>query len=307
MATTNWTLQNIPDLTGKTVIVTGGNSGLGFEAVKAFALNGARVILACRSIIKGEEAKKQISELLPAAIISVMEIDLADLKSVRNFVAKFKQNNSRLDILLNNAGIMMLPYGLTKDSFERQLGTNHLGHFALTGLLLDVLKKTPKSRVVNVSSMAHKSGVMDFDNLLFENGEGYTPMKAYGRSKLSNLLFTYELQRFFETNKVDCIALAAHPGVSDTNLFTYVAPKWLLNFFRPLMLLFIQPASMGVLPELRASVDLNAKGAEYYGPNGLREVKGYPVVVQSNKASQNSDDARKLWEISEKLTSVSYK
>lgn len=307
MVTTNWTLQNIPDLTGKTIIVTGGNSGLGFEAVKAFALKGARVILACRTINKGEEAKNRISELLRTAIISVMELDLEDLKSIRNFVDEFKQNNSRLDILLNNAGIMMVPYGLTKDGFERQLGTNHLGHFALTGLLLDVLKKTPKSRVVNVSSIAHKNGAMDFDNLLYENGEGYAPMKAYGRSKLTNLLFTFELQRFFEKNKIDCIALAAHPGVSDTNLFNHAAPKWAINLFRPLILFFIQPASMGVLPELRASVDVNAKGGEYYGPDGKREMKGYPVVVQSNKASQNKEDARKLWEISEKLTSIIYK
>ncbi len=306
MTSTNWTTNDIPDLTGKTIIVTGGNSGLGYQAVKAFASKNARIILACRSVAKGEEAREKIIAVYPAAEIFVLELDLTDLKSVRNFVAKFKQNHSRLDILVNNAGIMMVPYGLTKDGFEKQLGTNHLGHFALTGLLLDVLKKTPKSRVVTVSSMAHKGGVMDFDNLLYKDGTGYSPLKAYGRSKLSNLLFTFELQRFFETNKIDCMALAAHPGVSDTNLFTYAAPKWVMNIFRPVMLLFMQPSAMGVLPELRASVDSNAKGGEYYGPNGNRELKGYPIIVPSNKASLNKEDARKLWEISEKLTSVSY-
>ena len=164
MATNNWTITDIPDLTGKTVIVTGGNSGLGYESVKAFALKGAQVTLACRSLSKGEEAKKRIVKFLPSADINVMELDLTDLKSIRNFATNFKKNHTRLDVLLNNAGIMMVPYSLTKDGFESQLGTNHLGPFALTGLLLGVLKNTPKSRVVNVSSMAHSSGEMDFNN-----------------------------------------------------------------------------------------------------------------------------------------------
>jgi len=306
MTSTDWTIENITDLTGKTILVTGGNSGLGFEAVKAFALKGAHVVMACRSVNKGEVAKKQIIDFNPKADILIMELNLTDLKSIRSFVNLFKENHSRLDVLLNNAGIMMVPYGLTKNGFENQLGTNHLGHFALTGLLLDLLKKTPKSRVVNVSSMAHKSGVMDFDNLLYENGKDYSPMKAYGRSKLSNLLFTYELQRFFEANKIDCMALAAHPGVSDTNLFNHAAPKWVMNLLKPLFLFMIQPASMGALPEIRASVDQNAKGGEFYGPNGKREMKGFPVIVKSTAASYDKESACKLWEISEKLTSVKF-
>jgi NAD(P)-dependent dehydrogenase (short-subunit alcohol dehydrogenase family) len=304
MSDLNWSLKNIPDLTGKTIIVTGGNSGLGFEAVKAYASKNARVIMACRSVSKAEKARETIMNEIPKAEIILMELDLADLQSIRNFTSKFKQNHSHLDILLNNAGIMMPSYGLTKDGFEKQMGTNHLGHFALTGLLLDVLKRTPKSRVVNVSSMAHKSGVMDFENLQFENGNGYSPMKAYGRSKLSNLLFTYELQRFFEKNHIDCNAIAAHPGISVTNLFSSAAPKWLLFIFRPLILVLFQPAKMGVLPELRAAIDPEAKGGEYYGPKGFNEIKGYPVIVQSNKASHNQEDAQKLWKISEKLTGV---
>jgi len=307
MVTTNWTKNDMPDLSGKVIVVTGGNSGLGFEAVNAFASKNAQVIMACRSVDKGEDAKRKIVQENSKALISVIELDLTDFKLIRNFVDQFKKKYNKLDVLLNNAGIMMVPYGLTKDGFELQMGTNHLGHFALTGLLLDVLKSTPKSRVVNVSSMAHKSGTMDFDNLFFDNGKDYSPMKAYGRSKLSNLLFTYELQRFFEKNKIDCIAVAAHPGVSDTNLFVHAAPKWAMNLLRPLFLMMIQPASMGALPEIRAAVDRNAKGAEYYGPSGKREVKGYPVVVQSNPASHDRDSARKLWEISEKLTGVNFK
>ena len=306
MKSTNWTIDNIADLSGKTIVVTGGNSGLGFEAVKAFALKGATVVMACRSLAKGEEAKKQLIALNPKANITVMELDLTDLKSIHSFANKFKDNHSRLDVLLNNAGIMMVPYGLTKDGLENQMGTNHLGHFALTALVLELLKTTPKSRVVNVSSMAHKSGVMDMDNLLYENGKDYSPIKAYGRSKLSNLLFTYELQRFFEKNKMDTIAVAAHPGVSDTNLFNHAAPKWLMNLLRPLFLFMIQPASMGALPEIRAAVDADVQGGQYYGPDGKKEMKGYPVVVQSTEASHNTEDARKLWTLSEKLTGVSF-
>ena len=306
MKSINWTLENISDLSGKTILVTGGNSGLGFEAVKAFAAKGAHVILACRSVIKGNDAVLKIKETYSKADIVVKELDLANLKSISNFAATFTKEHKQLDVLLNNAGIMMVPYGLTTDGFEKQIGTNHLGHFALTGLLLGLLKATPKSRVVNVSSMAHKSGVMDTNNLLYENGKDYSPIKAYGRSKLSNLLFTYELERFFEKNKIDTIAVAAHPGVSDTNLFNHAAPKWLMNLLRPLFLFMIQPASMGALPEIRAAVDADVKGGQYYGPDGKKEVKGYPVVVESTEASHNEEDARKLWELSEKLTGVSF-
>ncbi|MEI8085421.1 MAG: oxidoreductase [Paludibacter sp.] len=302
----NWTINDIPNLKGKTVIVTGGNSGLGYEAVKAYARKNATVIMACRSVSKGEYARKQILDITPKSEIIVMELDLEDLNSIRNFAGNFKQKYTNLNILLNNAGIMMVPYGLTKDGFEKQLGTNHLGHFALTGLLLDVLKNTPSSRVVNVSSMAHKQGVMDYGNLLYTNAKGYSPMKAYGRSKLSNLLFSYELQRYFVANKIDCISVAAHPGVSDTNLFAHAANKWVMMLLKPLFSLMVQPAAMGALPELRASVDSKVKGGEYYGPDGKREMKGYPVLVQSVPASHDKESARKLWEMSEKLTSVVY-
>ena len=218
MSNNKWTLDNIPDLSGKIMIVTGGNSGLGYESVKALAMKGAEVVLASRSLDKGEQAKQEILKAIPEAKIVVMELDLSDLSSVINFVTAFRKNFSKLDVLLNNAGIMMTPYFKTTDGFEAQFGTNHLGHFALTGLLSDLILSTPGSRIVNVSSGAHKSGAMDFDNLQFENGRGYTPMKAYGRSKLSNLLFTYELQRKLESARKDTISVAAHPGIAMTNL-----------------------------------------------------------------------------------------
>ena len=302
----SWTLSEIPDLRGKTIVVTGGNSGLGYESVKAFAEKGANLIMACRSIEKGEIAKKQILRLRKSAIIQVMELDLADLKSIRNFVEDFKQNNAHLDVLLNNAGVMVAPYSLTKDGFESQMGTNLLGHFALTGLLLDLLKKTPKSRVVNITSLSHKQGIMDFDNLLFENGKDFTSMKAYGRSKLSILLFTYELKRFFESKGIDCISVAAHPGIANTYNSGRVESSWSMKLFKSLFSNIIQSANMGALPQIRASVDTNVKSGEFYGPGGLLELSGYPSLVIPKQTAYDVDNARKLWEISEKLTSVKF-
>jgi NAD(P)-dependent dehydrogenase (short-subunit alcohol dehydrogenase family) len=302
-----WTFNNIPDLSGKTIIVTGGNCGLGYEAVKAFAAKGAKVILACRSVGKGKAAKEEIIEKYPKAKIDVMKLDLADLKSVREFAAEFKKKYKRLDVLLNNAGVMMCPYGKTKDGLEMQLGTNHFGHYALTGLLLDHLKKTPKSRIVNVSSMGHRFGSMDFDNLMFEKGK-YDPMRAYGRSKLANLLFTYELQRRLDAHKSGIIAMAAHPGGSATNLGRHLEKNFFLRMLKPIAFgMLAQPASIGALPEIRASVDPDVKGGEYYGPEGFKELRGYPIRVESNQASHNVEDAGKLWKLSEELTGVRFR
>jgi NAD(P)-dependent dehydrogenase (short-subunit alcohol dehydrogenase family) len=302
----NWTLENISDLTGKIILVTGGNSGLGYESSKAFASKGAEVVMASRSMEKGEQARASILEDIPGGKIKVMQLDLGDLESVRNFASAFKTNYRKLDVLLNNAGIMMTPYFTTKDGFEGQFGTNHLGHFALTGLLMKLVLNTPGSRIVNVSSGAHKSGEMDFSNLQFENGMGYKPMKAYGRSKLSNLLFTYELQRKLEATKKNTIVVAAHPGVALTNLARHLEGKFLFKILTPLFKMMAQDPSMGALPQIRACVDAKVKGSEYYGPDGKREYKGYPVIVQSNEASHNQSDAAKLWEESEKLTGVKY-
>jgi NAD(P)-dependent dehydrogenase (short-subunit alcohol dehydrogenase family) len=306
MSKGKWTLDNMPDLTGKVIIVTGGNSGLGYESVKAFAGKGAEVILTCRSIEKGETAKAEILKINRDGKIVVMELDLMEFASIKKFANSFKGKYDRLDILLNNAGIMTTPYFLTKDGLEAQNGTNHFGHFALTGQLLDLIKKTPGSRVVNVSSNAHKYGKMDFEDFLFENGKGYTPMKSYARSKLANLVFTYELQRAFMANDIESIAVAAHPGASRTNLGRHLEDKWWFKPVFALMAPFTQDQARGALPQIRAAVDPGVKGGEYYGPSGFGEMKGDPVLVKSNDASHHRGDAWKLWEISEKLTGIAF-
>ena len=302
----DWTVENIPDLTGKVIIVTGANSGIGFEAAKEFTRKGAQTILGCRSMDKAQAALADIQAEIPGAPAEVMPLDLASLASVRQFAEAFKAKYDRLDVLVNNAGIMMVPYGTTEDGFERQFGTNHLGHFALTGLLLDLLLKTPGSRVVNISSSGHRMGSMDFDNLMYDAGNGYSPMRAYGRSKLANLLFTYELQRRFNAAGVEAMALAAHPGSSSTNLGNHLSDRWYFKALYPVMLQLAQSSAMGALPTIRAAVDPEAKGGEYYGPGGFMEQRGYPVVVGSNQASHNEADARQLWQVSEELTGVSF-
>ena len=296
----------MPDLTGKVIIVTGANSGIGFEAAKEFARKGATTILACRSKDKAEAALAEIMTEIPNANAEIMLLDLASQASVHQLADTFKAKYDQLDVLVNNAGIMMVPYGTTEDGFERQFGTNHLGHFALTGLLFDRLVNTAGSRVVNVSSSGHRFGNMDFDDLMFEGGEGYTPMGAYGRSKLANLLFTYELQRRFEVVGTDAMATAAHPGISQTNLTAHMEDRWYFKLLMPLMPLMLQSAAMGALPTIRAAVDPTVKGGQYFGPDGPREQRGYPVTVESNDASRNEADARQLWQVSEQLTGVQF-
>ena len=301
-----WTTENMPDLTGKVIIVTGSNSGIGFEAAKEFTRRGAHTILACRSMDRAQAARDLITASIPDAHAEIMGLDLANLGSVHLFAREFQEKYARLDVLVNNAGIMMAPYSKTVDGFESQFATNHLGHFALTGLLLNVLLTTSNSRVVNVSSSGHRMGHMDFDNLMFEEGNDYSPMQAYGRSKLANLLFTYELQRRYDAAGTDAIAVAAHPGSSNTNLSRHLEAKWYFNIMKYLMSWMMQSATMGALPIIRAAVDPHVKGGEYYGPDGFMEMKGYPVTVRSSKASHNESDARKLWDVSEKLTSVRF-
>ncbi len=302
----DWTTNNIPDLTGKIIIVTGANSGLGYEATKEFARKGARAIMASRDMNKAQIALDQIQDEIPKAQAEIMQLDLASLACVHRFADEFKSKYDRLDVLVNNAGIMWVPYGKTEDGFESQFGTNHLGHFALTGLLIDLLRKNPGSRVVNVSSKAHRSGVMDFENLMFENGEGYSPHRAYGRSKLANLMFTYELQRRFVANNAAIIAVAAHPGGSNTNLYRYGENFSWYRLLRPLAKLIVQSAAFGTLPTIRAAVDPNVRGGQYYGPGGFRQIRGYPVLVESNEASHDQAVARRLWQVSEQLTGIRY-
>lgn len=301
-----WTAADIPDLTGKVIIVTGANSGIGFEAAKEFTANGARTILACRSIEKAAAALAYIQAEVPDAAVEIMKLDLASLDSVRQFAADFKEKYDRLDILVNNAGIMMVPYGTTEDGFERQFGTNHLGHFALTGLLIERLLDTPGARVVNVSSNAHKRGNMDFGNLMFEDGQDYDRSAAYNRSKLANLLFTFELQHRFEVIDADAIAVASHPGISITNLSSHMTDGWYAKPLMPLAEFIFADPDKAALTTLRAAVDPQVHGGDYYGPDGLGEFGGYPVLVQPSHLAHSTWDARKLWTVSEELTGVSF-
>jgi len=305
MSNNNWKIEQIPDLTGKVIIVTGANSGIGLESAREFARKGATVILGCRSLDKAETALANIQKDIPNAKTEIMQLDLVSLQSVKEFSENFKAKYNQLDILLNNAGIMWTPYGKTVDGFERQLGTNHFGHFALTGHLIDLILATPNARVVNVSSIAHRDGVIDFDDLLYSEGKDYNPREAYSRSKLANLLFTHELQRQFEAAGSSAIAVAAHPGGSNTNLAQHLAWYWRAVLY-PLFVLVAQSAAMGALPSIRAAVDPTVKGGEYYGPSGFVESRGYPVLVQASSGSKNKVIAQQLWQISKQLTGLHF-
>lgn len=302
-----WTEKEIPDLRGKVALVTGGNIGLGFESVKMLAANGAEVILASRNLEKGSKARGKIVTIYPKAKIEALHLDLASLVSVKAFAQKILAKYNRLDILLNNAGIMMGPNGKTADGFERQFGTNHLGHFALTGHLIYLLKNTPDSRIVNISSRAHLYGEIDFDDVMWER-KYYDTKAAYGQSKIANLYFTYELQRRIELANLSMESLAAHPGRSNTNLVKNMGSKitvFLVKTF--LMPILTQSAKVGALAGIRAAVDPNAKGGEYYGPAGKNGKKGYPIKVDSNALSHDAEIAEKFWKLSEELTGVKIK
>jgi NAD(P)-dependent dehydrogenase (short-subunit alcohol dehydrogenase family) len=294
-----WSSNNIPDQKGRVVIVTGSSSGIGYETARVLAEKNAMVIMAVRDLQKGKAAADKILGEHPNADVEVMELDLADLESVREFTAEFKNKFSRLDLLINNAGVMMPPYSKTADGFELQFGTNHLGHFALTGLLFDLIKGTPGSRIVNVSSSGHNYGDLDFDDLNWEK-RPYKKMKAYADSKIANLYFTYELQKRVDRNGGNPLVTAAHPGWTATELQRHA------GFFRFLNHFLSQDVTMGALPTLYAAVGEDVKGSDYHGPSGWREMRGYPKKVASNKLSHNEEIARKLWEISKELTGVKF-
>lgn len=297
--TSSWTAEDIPDLTGKIAVVTGANSGIGYEMARALARRNARVVLACRDQDKGETAVRQIERQHPQAQAERMRLDLSDLASVRCFADEFTSRYTRLDILINNAGIMATPFGKTADGFELQFGTNHLGHFALTGLLLDLILRTPGTRVVAVSSGGHRFGEIDFGNLHGE--KRYDRQGAYAQSKLANLLFAYELQRRFEGAGVDAIAVAAHPGWTVTNLQAHWPALRMLN---PLI---GQQPEMGALPTLYAATAPGVQGGDYYGPRGWLELGGYPIRVRSSDRSHDAALAARLWTVSEELTCVRYR
>ena len=301
----HWSADDVPDLSGKVIVVTGANSGIGLEATREFARKGAATILACRSADRGERAITALRDEIPDAAVDLMMLDLASLASVEQFVSGFTERYCRLDVLVNNAGIMAVPYSLSQDGFESQMGINHLGHFALTGRLLGVLLNTPRSRVVNVSSTAHRAGRMDFDNLLFENGR-YSPFRAYCRSKLANLLFTFELQRRFTNAGVEALAVACHPGMAITNIGNHLRGHRTFQLSGMVTAGLVQSASMGALPTLRAAVDPETTGGQYYGPRGFAGQRGHPAVASSTAASRNAEAAERLWEASVELTGVRY-
>ncbi|MCD7847502.1 MAG: SDR family NAD(P)-dependent oxidoreductase [Oscillospiraceae bacterium] len=299
----SWKLEDIPDLSGKVMIVTGANSGLGFETAKELSRKGAKVVMACRNPKKVEAAMQKIRDDVPNADLDAMHLDLASQKSVADFADQFKQKYSRLDVLVNNAGIMAAPYSETVDGFENHFATNYLGHFALTGRLLDLLEATPGARVVSVSSLAYFFGnKIDFDNLYYKNKKGFGRWRAYGRSKMEMLLFAYEMQRRLTRTGKSTISLAAHPGIAQTNIMPAQANNTFTKGFLTFVASFLKPTIYGAMPLIRAATDETVRGGEYFGPSKGR----MPDVVKSNKASHNLDTAKKLWEASETLTGLHY-
>ena len=306
-AASPWTAPDVGDQRGRIAVITGANSGLGFETARVLAEHGASVVLAGRDPGRTSAAADQIRSAVPEAELHTAELDLASLESVRNAAADLSARFPRLDLLINNAGIMMPPYGLTKDGYELQFGTNHLGHFALTGLLMPSLLAVPGSRVVTVSSNGHRAGRINFADL--QSSRHYLKFTAYGQSKLANLMFTYELERRLKAAGAQTIAVAAHPGTARTALARHmsgVANTAMSARFGPLNSWWVQDAAMGALPILRAATDPAAVGGTYYGPGGPLQLTGYPVVVRSSSRSLNSEAQRRLWAESQQLTQISY-
>lgn len=300
-----WTTEHMPVLAGRTAVITGANSGIGYETARELAGAGAYVVLACRSPDRGDEAAGRIREEIRGARVEVRPLDLASLDSVRRFARDFADECDALHLLVNNAGIMMCPHRTTEDGFEMQLGVNHLGHFALTGLLLDLLRRDGGARVVTVSSGAHRMGSMNFRDPLYDDG-GYSPAGAYARSKLANLLFAFELQRRLEDAAAPIRSMAAHPGVSETHLQRHIEVRWYYPLVRPLMSVMGQSAWQAAHPTLRAATDPAAAGGTFYGPDGLMEARGHPVEVRASPAARDEASARRLWELSESVTDVPY-
>lgn len=298
-----WTTADIPDQTGRVAVITGANTGLGYETALALADHGAHVVLAVRNLDKGKDAAARITASSPHADVALAELDLTSLASVRAAAEQLRSAHDRIDLLINNAGVMYTPKSTTKDGFELQFGTNHLGHFAFTGLLLDRLLPVAGSRIVTVSSVGHRIlADIHFDDLQWERR--YNRVAAYGQAKLANLLFTYELQRRLAPHGTT-IAAAAHPGMSDTELMRNM-PAPLVGAFERIAPLVAQKPAMGALPTLRAATDSAVLGGQYYGPDGLGQTRGYPKIVGSSAKSHDVDRQRRLWAISEELTGVVY-
>lgn len=297
--TDNWKLEDMPAQNGRLAVVTGANVGIGFESALALAGLGMEVIIAARNRMKAEEAISRIIREYPESKVKFMHLDLSSMRSVNNFAAEFHRNHQKLDLLINNAGIMMPPRNLTEDGFESQLATNYLGHFVLTALLYPALQETTGSRIISLSSIAHKYGSIRFDDIHF--AKGYNRMKAYSQSKLACLIFAFELDRRLRRAGARPVSAAAHPGVASTHLGRNMTP--VLRYFFPRI---GQPAREGALPVLRAALDQAVSGGEYFGPDGWNEMKGLPVRTGSSKLSQDQAVADRLWKVTEKITGVPF-
>jgi NAD(P)-dependent dehydrogenase (short-subunit alcohol dehydrogenase family) len=300
-----WTENDVPDQTGRLAIVTGSNTGLGYDTARVLAARGAEVVMACRDTGKADAAAARIRQLTPGAKVTVQKLDLGSLAGVKEAAAEMAAAHPRIDLLVNNAGVMYPPKSTTPDGFELQFGTNHLGHFALTGLLLNNMLTVGGSRVVVVASIAHNiRAKIDFEDLQWERRK-YERVAAYGQSKLANLLFAYDLQRRLAAAKAKTIAVAAHPGVAATELTRHL-PGANLPGVNWLSGRLLNSAEMGALPTLRAATDPGVSGGQYYGPDGFRELRGYPVLVDSTKQSKDVAIQERLWRVSEELTGVTY-
>lgn len=307
-AMSKWTPADIPSQSGKKALITGANSGIGFHAARHLAAAGCSVILGCRNRAKGEAARGKILAETPSASVEVGMLDLASLASIRSYAEAFLKSGARLDLLINNAGVMAFPTRqTTEDGFERQFGTNHLGHFALTGLLLPAILAAPAARVVTVASNAHKGAKMRFDDLQYSNG--YQPWLPYRQSKLANLLFGFELQRRLERAGSRTASIVVHPGLSNTSIMANGPVKGggVISVMGPIVMnVFAQSEEQGSFPTLYGATSPQALGGHYYGPNGFGEWRGAPVEVQAKPRAKDLADAARLWEISEQLTGVSY-
>ncbi len=299
MSKKNWSIDNIPDLKNKVIIVTGATSGLGKEAVKILSGKGATIIMPARNTEKAKTVCADILKINPNAKIDVRYLDLSSISSIKSFSDEINRDYNRLDILINNAGIMYCPYAKTRDGFEMQMGTNHLGPFVLTAYLLPLLTSTPNARIVNTSSLAHLTGNINFEDINWEKRK-YNTMQAYADSKIANLYFTYELARKLREKANATLVVTAHPGWTKTELDRHIGIVGIISS------IVGQKVEAGVLPTLRAAVDPEVTNGDYFGPAGFREMRGKPIKVKSNEKSNEEALAKKLWDISEKLTGIHY-
>ncbi len=302
----NWTTVNIPQRDKGLALITGSTEGVGFEDALALSSAGWNVIMMGRNADKGSESIAKIYKVNPKAKVSFEKIDLADLSSIKKFASRMISRGQAIDLLINNAGVMTPPKRLqTTDGFELQFGTNHIGHFALTAQLLPLLRKSTDARVVTISSIANREGIINFDDLQSESS--YAPGKAYSQSKLANLMFAIELQKQSDKHGWGILSIAAHPGVSRTNLLITGSGRWsfpgIMRTFFPFL---FQPQAQGALPTLYAATSPEAKGGGYYGPNKMSETRGFPTIAKIPSQADDVNVAAKLWEISRKLAKVEF-